>query len=211
MVKTLPLCVNSYPSGLTWCERMIIDKLYFFRNCSVMSDPKKHATFRSVFFRQPLRPCGSGSLQKRSKRTNVTADRAHSLWPWTCRYSFSSSSVNCLPPFFDAGGTSIDTSAATRAEKVEDDFRFLSSHIDFVSTCLTFSNWFYRKCRRAWWSISICPRRRTNTTATSWTSLWTDPTAELGVSTGQNRANVGCRTRRRDSTGYFRFTSFWNP
>ena len=46
---------------------MIIDRLYRLRNCSVTSEPKKHAIFRSSFFRQPFRPRGSGSLQNRSK------------------------------------------------------------------------------------------------------------------------------------------------
>ena len=179
-----------------------------------MSEPKKQAIFRSSFFRQPLRPRGSGSLQKRSKGTSPSSvDFSLARhWPCTCRYSSSSSSVNRLPPDFDCGATSIETSEEKEEISLLLDTSSSSpSYIDAFPEYSVSSDWAGRRCHRAWWSICICRRRRTSREVTSWRDLWRDRAEGLDVSERKTRTRLVAEELAGRQTGYFLFTSFWNP
>ena len=131
-------------------------------------------------------------------------------WPCTWRYSSSSSSVNRLPPDFDAGGTSTETSEEIEADSFRDQ-RVASSYIDFLKEHSISSDWSDRRCHRGERSISICRHRHTSREVTSWTNLWIGRATVLDVSERQHNRDVVLQTHGNQQTPYFRFTSFWNP
>ena len=161
-----------------------MERLYFLRNSAVTSAPKKQAIFRSSFFRQPFRPCGSGSLQKRSKIISHPIFRRKKLpcSPWTCRYSSCSSSVNWLPPSLDFGGTSMEISTCWQTNSFCVCRGFQSTYIDVDWENSIVSIVCDRICHHAWWLISIFRHWHKNTGATNWTHLWIDREVLIYVS-----------------------------